>query len=346
MSAADAPADPAVKAGMDRLLAGGLWGLGAAAIWSGWWVVTRSSVTSSLGGPDLAALRFGVAGALMLVVLWRCRAQVAAVPPVLLLIMAAGSGAPYALVAGLGLKFASAGNGGALTLGMLPVFTAILSALLLGERIGHRRAVGIAVIAAGSLVILGPGVGATGAWPGHLLFVLGAAMWAGFTVAMRISGLGAITATAVVCVFSAIGYLPLYLALFGTAGLTAAPAGELAFQAVYQGGFSAIGALFCYCRAIQSLGTTRAAVFAALVPVLATGLGALVLGESPSATEVLGVAFLSLGIYVAARAMPPAPIRIPRSAPRIPTVAQSLASTPTHHLPPVAAQRGLLLKGG
>lgn len=153
----------------------------------------------------------------MLVVLWRGRARVAAVPPILLLIMAASSGAPYELVAGLGLKFASAGNGGALTLGILPAFTVILSALILGERIGRRRAMGIGVIVAGALMILGPGLGATSAWPGHLMFVLSAAMWAGFTVAMRLSGLGAMTAAAVVCVFSAMG-LPVRLSGLHQAG--------------------------------------------------------------------------------------------------------------------------------
>jgi len=211
MSVSDTPAYPVGTPDASKVTIGILWGLGAAAIWSGWWVVTRSSVATgahgSLAGPDLAALRFGFAGALLLPFLWRERARLSGVPPYLLVIMAAGSGAPYALVAGLGLKFASAGNGGALTLGMLPVFTAILSALVLGDGIGARRAAGIAVIAVGTLTILGPGLGAEGAWPGHLMFVLGAAMWAGFTVAMRLSGLGAMTATAVVCVFSAISYL-------------------------------------------------------------------------------------------------------------------------------------------
>lgn len=276
----------------------------------------------------------------VLAVLWRNHRSLFAVPPVLLLVMAAGSGAPYALVAALGLRIASAGNGGALTLGMLPVFTAILSALLLGERIGRRRAAGIAVIAVGAGMILGPGPGTAGAWSGHLLFVLGAAMWAAFTVAMRLSGLGAMTATAVVCVFSAIGYLPVYLAVYGTAGLAAAPARELAFQAVYQGGFSAIGAMFCYCRAIESLGTTRAAVFAALVPVLATFLGAAVPGELPSAAEAASVALISLGIRVAARAATAAGAEIPRSVSGISTVAQPLASTPRAHVPAVAEMGG------
>ena len=59
---------------LDPMAAGALWGLGAATLWSGWWVMTRLGITASLPGSDLAALRFGVAGVVMLPVLmhhWR-----------------------------------------------------------------------------------------------------------------------------------------------------------------------------------------------------------------------------------------------------------------------------------
>lgn len=340
MSSVDMPAASADTSGFPQSLPGILWGLGATAIWSGWWVATRSSVTGGLAGPDLAALRFGIAGMLLWPVLWRHRAQLVRVPPALLLVMAAGSGAPYALVAALGLTFASAGNGGALTLGMLPVFTAALSALVLDERIGRRRTAGTLVIAVGALTIIGPGLGTAGAWPGHLLFVLGAAMWSGFTVAMRRSGLGPITATAVVCVFSLVGYLPIYLTVVGPANLLGAPAREIALQSVFQGGLSAIGAMYCYCQAIARLGTTRTATFAALVPVLATLLGVAVLAESPSTVEIVGVALLSLGIHVAARDSQAGRREIPRRALPFPTLVPSLASTPAPHHRTIAAIRG------
>jgi len=334
------PARAVIPANIRPLASGILWGLGAAAIWSGWWVATRFSVTGGLSGPDLAALRFGVAGVLLLPVLWRNRSRLAGAPRFLLLIMAAGSGAPYALVAGLGLKFASAGNGGALTLGMLPVFTALLSAWILRERLSRGCAAGIAAIAIGALTILGPGLGAAGAWPGHLMFLLGAAMWAGFTVAMRLSGLGAMTATAIVCVFSAAGYLPAYLIIFGVNGLLVAPAQEIVFQTVYQGGLSAIGAMFCYGRAIEILGATRAAVFAAIVPVLATLLGFALLAEVPSTAETAGVAMLSLGIHVASRGAAPLPAKIPRRKAAISTLSQPLDSTQSSHIGPIAAKSG------
>lgn len=281
--------------------AGALWGLGAATLWSGWWVMTRLGVTGSLPGPDLAALRFSVAGLVMMPVLllhWR---QIAATPPLMIATMTAGAGAPYALVAGMGLSLAPAGNGGALTLGLLPLFTVLLAAVVLGERIGRRRALGLGIIAAGALAIAAHGLGQGGAWAGHLIFALGAAMWAGFSVALRCSGLTPMAATATVCVLSAVLYLPAYLAFAAPGGLLAAPGALVMAQAAYQGVLSAFGALYCYGRAIACLGPSRAALFATLVPALSTALGAALLGEFPSEAELTGVALVSAGACLAAR---------------------------------------------
>lgn len=327
-----------------RLKTGICWGMGAAAIWSGWWVMTRLSVTTGLAGPDLAALRFGVAGIALLPVLWRGRRELAGVPLHLLLVMTAGAGAPYALVAATALRFASAGNGGALTLGLLPMFTAILSVWVLNERVGRIRAVGIGVIAAGAVAIAAQGFDMSGAWRGHLLFMLGAAMWSGYTVAMRRSGLSAMTATSVVCVLSAAAYLPVYLMAVGPHGLLAAPMQQVVVQALYQGVLSAVGALFCYSQAVTCLGATRASVFTALVPALATVLGVGLLGELPSGVEGAGVALLSLGAYVASRsstAGSSAPAgQIPRTAARFPTQYQPVISTLGVHLRHSAAKGG------
>lgn len=291
---------PVAPAALGHVLEGALWGIGAAVIWSGWWAMTRLGVTSELANTDLAALRFGVAGLVLLPVLWKRRARVIAVPPVLLAVMAVGAGAPYALVAATGLKLASAGNGGALTLGLLPMFTAMLAAVTLGERIGRGRAVGLVIIVLGAVTIGGHGMlGA--AFYGHLFFVLGALMWASFSVAMRRSGLDAMTATAVVCVASAACYLPLYVVFLSPGAILAAPAGLVLAQAVYQGCLSAFGALYCYGRAIRCLGPTQAALFATLVPMLSTAMGAGLLGERPSPLELAGVALLSAGAAVASR---------------------------------------------
>ena len=141
-------------------LSGYLWGLGAAAIWSGWWTVARVGVADGLSAADLAALRFGIAGLVLLPLAWRSRQAVARVAPSLLLFMALGAGAPYALVAGTGVTLSSAGVGGAITVGLLPAFTLILSMLVLRERATKGMAAGIGCILVGAACV------AAGAWNG------------------------------------------------------------------------------------------------------------------------------------------------------------------------------------
>ena len=291
---------PAAPIRPGPVAAGAIWGLGAAVLWSGWWVMTRAGVTGALPGSDLAALRFAVAGLVMLPVVLRHRRQLIVAPRLSIAVMTAGAGVPYALVAGAGLSLAPAGNGGALTLGLLPLFTALLAALTLGDRIGRRQFLGLGVIVAGALLITGNGPGGD-AWAGNLIFALGAAMWAAFSLAMRRSGLTPMAATSAVCVLSATLYLPVYAAFLAPGGLLTAPPGLVVTQAIYQGVLSAFGALYCYGRAIACLGPARAAIFAAFVPALSTGMGSAFLGEIPSPAEALGVALLSAGAALAAR---------------------------------------------
>lgn len=289
------------------LVQGTLWGLAAVAIWAGWWVLTRFSVVDGLKATDLAALRFGVAGFIMAPVVWTHRSSVARVNPAILLVMAAGAGAPYALIAALGLEFATAGNGGALGTGFLPVAVAILAGLLNGERPSRTRIGGLLLILCGAALVAGI-VGwhwdQRSAFVAPALFFLSASMWASFTIAMRQSGLGAMAATAVVCCASAIGYLPIYTIVLPHESLLAAAPTEIAVQALYQGVFTSFLALFCFSKSIICIGSARAAAFPSLIPVAATLLGLVILGEVPSAPEVLGIGLISIGAWRAATAGP------------------------------------------
>jgi drug/metabolite transporter (DMT)-like permease len=285
-------------------MSGSLWGLGAAAIWSGWWTVTRVGVVDDLAAADLAALRFGISGALLLPLAWRKRQAFRAVSPRLLLFMTAGAGAPYVLIAATGVQLTSAGLGGAITVGLLPAFTLVLSLLFLRERVTRRLTAGISCILLGAALVA---AGTSAAGPigyGLGLFVIGALMWAGYTVALRRSRLPPLTATAVVCVASLTLYLPAWAAWSDPVRLLAIAPGELLLQILYQSLLSAIGALYCYGRAVERLGATRASVFAAIVPLFSVIIAAGVLDESPSLLELGGAALLAAGALIASRHVP------------------------------------------
>ena len=81
-----------------------VFGFAAVSIWASWSVVTRLAVTTSLDAWDIVALRFGVAGLLLSPVLVQrglARDRLGWLG--LAVIILAGTGAPYALVAAVGL---------------------------------------------------------------------------------------------------------------------------------------------------------------------------------------------------------------------------------------------------
>lgn len=288
-----------LKSAADR--SGYLWGLGAALIWSGWWTVTRIGVADGLPAADLAALRFGISGLLLLPLAWRERQAIRRVAVLHSFFMALGAGAPYALVAGTGVKLASAGVGGAITVGLLPMFTLILSVLILREQVTRVLVAGIVCILIGASCVAAAAWDVGDSGSGLAFFVAGALMWAGYTVALRCSGLAPLTATAVICIASLALYTPVWLLTCGSLRLFAAAPADLLMQALYQSLLSAIGALYCFGRAVGRLGTTRASVFAAIVPAISVIIAALVLHESPGAAEIFGASLLSVGAFIAAR---------------------------------------------
>ncbi len=284
------------------LLIGAAWGGLAALIWAGWMVFTRMGVQLSLNAYDIAALRFGVAGLVLLPIVLRRGISVGKAGWPGALVLATGAGAPYVIVAASGLTFASAGHAGALIPGAMPLFATLLSLALLAERLSKSQSGGLALIVGGILLIAGPGVftGTGEEWIGHIMFLLAAFMWATFTVAMRGWGVSPLRATAIVSVVSMVLYLPIYFA-FLKPQLITAPASEVLFQAFYQGVLVTVS-LLSYSRAVAILGAARGSVFAALVPVLATVIAIPVLGEWPSFSDCAAILVVTLGVFCAAGA--------------------------------------------
>ena len=112
-------------------LKGAVFGFAAVSIWASWSVVTRLVVTTSLDAWDIITLRFGVAGVLL-----------SHLGSLGLAVIIAGTGAPYALVAGVGLRFAPAYDGGALNPGCMPLFVALIATLVLREKQRRAQAAG------------------------------------------------------------------------------------------------------------------------------------------------------------------------------------------------------------
>jgi drug/metabolite transporter (DMT)-like permease len=191
---------------------GALCGLGAACIWSGWIVVARLGLRTSVTPWDIAALRFGVSGLLLLPYLWRKGLATERLGWVGLAALVLGCGAPMVLLVNAGLLFAPAAHAGALFSGVVPIMVALLAAPILHEAFTSAKRVGLALVLAGVIGIVWSAGGTIGTQQniGHLLFLGGALLWACYTVAMRRARLDGLHAAAIAAVGTLVLYLPVY----------------------------------------------------------------------------------------------------------------------------------------
>ncbi len=282
-----------------RYVTGALFGFAAVAIWAGWSAVTRLAVTTHLDAWDIATLRFGVAGLILLPVLVKRGLALDRLGWFGLAMLIAGGGVPYVLLAAGGLRFAPAHDQGALNPGFMPLFVALIAAFVLREKLLTANKIGLALILTGALVIVGwyaltPGTRTIG----HAMFLSAALLWAGFTIVMRRADLDPLHATAIVSTASAILYLPLYFVLQGNR-LLEMPVAELVLQTVFQGILVTIVSLILYGRAVAILGASGGAAFGALVPALSALFAIPLLDEWPIASDGAGIVLVSIGVYLA-----------------------------------------------
>jgi drug/metabolite transporter (DMT)-like permease len=278
---------------------GALCGFAAVSIWAGWSAMTRVAVTTSLDAWDIPALRFGVAGLLLSPILVQRGIAIDRLGWLGLGGLVVGTGAPYALVAAVGLRFAPASDQGALNPGCMPLFVALISATVLGEKPSIAQKFGLSFILSGALIIV---VWCGTAWGisrsfGDALFLVASCLTACYTVIMRQAKLDPIHVAAVVSTGSLVIYAPIYLGLHGL-HLTKAPIPDLTIQAIFQGLVVSIVSLVLYGRAVLILGAARGSAFGALVPALSALLAIPLLGEWPSTSDWVGIVLISAGVYL------------------------------------------------
>lgn len=270
-------------------------GLMTALIWGAWPVFSRFSLTRALNTYDIAALRFGVAG-LILLPFW-LKIMKRTVRPQLIAVMFFGAGTPYLVLSGYGLTIAPANHFGVITPSVMLTFSSLVAWWLLDDRPTPARLIGWPLIITGVTLVglRGLSLGGADVWTGDLIFVVCGMMWGAYTVAFKQTGMTGLEATAWVNVTSMLALFPIYLA-FGLGNMAQASATEIITQGLFQGVFSAVIAMFCYNKALAILGVSRGAVFAALVPGMALILGIPVLGEIPGWVEVSGLLLVTTGM--------------------------------------------------
>jgi drug/metabolite transporter (DMT)-like permease len=277
---------------------GALFGLVAVSIWAGNIVVAGLGLRSSLTPWDITAIRFAVAGLVLLPFLMRRGLALDRLGWLGVAALVLG-GAPTVMLANAGLLFAPASHAGALFPGVMPLMVAVLAAVTLKEAFTPQKKAGFVLIATGVVGIVWGSGGTIGTTQniGHLFFLGAALAFACYTVAMRRARLDGLHAAAISAVGSMLIYLPPYSILAGS-GLFDASSGAIALQALVQGLLTAVVSYVAYGLAVGILGASSGAAFAASCPAMTAFMAIPILGEWPSAIDWMAIALISVGVYV------------------------------------------------
>lgn len=261
-------------------------------------IISSYSVRGSLSAYDITALRFGTAGLLLLPVLIKKGLRLGPWGRWGGLWLAAMMGATYNTITIMGMKFAPASHAAGIINTTMLSLTTLGAVLLLREQTTRIRLMGIAVSIVGIFCLLDvTGTHSEGMVFGHLLFLLGGAMWAVYAISLRAWKVDALHATAAVCVFSGALYMPIYL-LFLPSHIGMENINEVVFQAVYQGIINSIFALLLFNRSVALLGASTSSAFLPLIPVIATVAAIPALGQTPGALEWAGILIAGVGVLL------------------------------------------------
>jgi len=295
-------------------------------IWTSFIVIARASADPSRGGVlnpfDIAYARIWGASLILLPWGWWLvrrdrRSQAGAgsllglspLPLRQTLIAGLFGGVLYGMLAYSGFVFAPAAHASVLMPGSLPLWTALLAVWVLGDRITPTRALGLALIVGGDLLVGGASLlhalDGSGVWRGDVLFMLASLVWSVYSVLARRYGLDAVRATIAITALAFLTYVPVYTALlllhWVPGHVLVAPWHDVAFQMAFQGIGSVVVSGIAFTKMIQHFGPVRSTMITALVPGLSAIAAALFLGEPLVWNLLAGLALVTSGIVFGVR---------------------------------------------
>lgn len=283
-------------AGDRRFVIGLASAAGVIFIWSGFLVFSRAGAVSALTPYDISALRFMVAGAMVLpffVKWWPRHLPVWSQA----LLAFSGPATAYSLLMYTGLGEASSAYGGVFANGSMPLFTALVAYLVARTRLTMLQTVAVVMIVAGGILLAYRGLAAGGdnVIFAIFLFLAASGLLSVYIFALKHWQVTPTQALALVNLPNAVIYLPVWLA-FLPSGMAEASWSMILFQALFQGLGPGFLAVILYTNAAVYLGPTPTAAFSAVIPATAAILAMPVLGEYPTALEWLGIVVVSVGL--------------------------------------------------
>jgi drug/metabolite transporter (DMT)-like permease len=239
----------------------------------------------------------------------------------------------------VGLRFATAVDTTLVIEGCLPIATAVLGAVFLGERTGGWRMVGLllAVAGTGAVVVHGATGRASFNELGSVLAFGAAIGFAAYTVVGRRLfrgnfSLPVLTGSVAIGVLLLAPCAAVEIAVSGPGTMT--PTDGLLF--LYLGVGGSAGTQLLWARGMADLAAAEVAVFGTLMPVVGVVAAAVFLGEAIALAQLGGGLVVLIGVYLTTRTGRPVRSPRPRRArwfgPRLRTITASTAGS----IPPVA----------
>lgn len=181
----------------------------------------------------------------------------------------------------------------------MPLFTAVLSALLLGAAVSRVAGIGLGIGLAGTVILASPSLSGDTAALGIISLAVSALAWAFGTVYMKwrdFSRVSPVMLVGVQLAMSAVVLVPFALIVEGTAETewTLGLLGPVLYAAI-----PANAVTFALMATIVSRATpTQASATAYLIPVFGVFFGWLIRDEVLGVAEVIGGALVVTGVYV------------------------------------------------
>ncbi len=183
--------------------------------------------------------------------------------------------------------------------GGMALAVACLTWRLMGERFSALRLIGLALLTF-AILLLGISSFANVSGRtliGDLMFLAGAALWAGYTIAFRRCALTPIQGTAIISAWSLIMVAPLWLITPGVK-LLQAPLGDVGVQFLWQSILAGVVAVWAYGYAVRSIGPANSAAIGALLPAVSSLGALLVLGEGIPTLTAIAIVLAVIGVLL------------------------------------------------
>ncbi len=278
-------------------------GLGAALmmvfVWSGYFLSLRAGAVTPISTYEIALLRFGLPGLILLPVFIRNWHQVRRVPVIYVLGMLIGGGLPFFWLGAMGMQLGQVAEGSTLIPGVAPLFVTMMAVLIFNQPLSGWRLAGLILIFSGVIAFVANSVTGNTHVSAIVLFLSASFFWALFALSIRQCGLSPLVAASTVAVPTGSVLLLSGLIMQPELGWFQLTLEQQLGQLLAQGFGAGLASGLLFAFAISRLGAEVTSAIGSLTPVAASAIAYLWFGEDVTLIIMGGIALISLGVVLA-----------------------------------------------